>query len=202
MKNVVMERRTGDFLIRFDKKFKKSGIEDKNFISVLVPEKEASEMKRFGGNFNVSDNENTSKVFKNFSITKIEASNLAEDENKEFSSINQNALTVEKVNDNVYKLKVNVSDLKEFKSTNPSQAKRGNLKWLGVIISTGEETIEGIKFNNYALSSSDIEEASSIGSGAGTFVFWTCVEDLNTAFTLEYKEKSSVIELVLENTAN
>ncbi|MBO7079821.1 MAG: hypothetical protein J6W64_08455 [Bacilli bacterium] len=67
--------------------------------------------------------------------------------------------------------------MNEFASTNPSQ---GTHKWIGVDINTGLDTIVGATWNGYALTQDDVDEAASVGLGAGHIIFWTKADVIAT----------------------
>lgn len=96
-------------------------------------------------------------------------------------------------------IEADVDDLKTYASSNPAQ---GSAKWVGLVIDTNEDSIIGISFDGYPLTQADVEEAASIGIGAGKFVLWLKAEDLVVearTFTLseEGKEDTEVtVELV------
>lgn len=62
----------------------------------------------------------------------------------------------------------------EFESDNPAQ---GIHEWVGLIIDTGEKDITKVTFNGTALTQDDVDEAASVGAGAGKFVLWVKAED-------------------------
>ena len=52
-------------------------------------------------------------------------------------------------------------------------------------MNTGFDTIVGAKWNtNYTLTQSDVDEAQSVGLGAGHIIFWTKAEDLPKTVTI------------------
>ena len=69
-----------------------------------------------------------------------------------------------------------IPTLNTFASTNAAQ---GSGKWIGLDLDTGLDTIVGVTWGeNYALTQDDVDEAASVGLGAGHIVFWTKAEDL------------------------
>ena len=73
------------------------------------------------------------------------------------------------VNGDVATLKVDMNGLKSYKSSDPSQ---GEAKWVGLIIETGEDTLENVTYNGTPLTAADIADATSVGAPAGAFVLW------------------------------
>ena len=59
--------------------------------------------------------------------------------------------------------------MNSFASTNASQ---GSGKWVGLDINTGLPTIVGATWNGSELTQADVDEAASVGLGAGHIVFW------------------------------
>ena len=59
--------------------------------------------------------------------------------------------------------------MKTFASTNEAQ---GSAKWIGLDIATDLETIVGATWNGSELTQADVDEAASVGLGAGHIVFW------------------------------
>ena len=69
-----------------------------------------------------------------------------------------------------------LDSLKTFASTNPAQ---GEGKWIGLDLNTGLDSIIGAKWgSSYLLTQDDVDEAASVGLGAGHIIFWTKAEDL------------------------
>ena len=64
-----------------------------------------------------------------------------------------------------------LAGLKEFASTNSAQ---GSGKWIGLDLNTGLDTIIGATWgDSYTLTQEDVDEAASVGLGAGHIIFWT-----------------------------
>lgn len=82
-----------------------------------------------------------------------------------------------------------VDELKSFDSTNLAQ---GNGKQVGIDIDTGLDTIVGATWNGYALTQDDVDEAASIGLGAGHIIFWTKAKALPRTITIGASEKEDV----------
>ena len=123
---------------------------------------------------------------------------VADDENKVKSQANQDAITVVQ-NGNEVIVKGDIANLYEFESTDPNQ---GSGKWVGLVIDTGEDSIIGVKYNGYDLTQTDVEEAASVGVGAGKFVLWIKAEAGDKQFTLSKAGKDDTqVKVVIKNTA-
>ena len=81
------------------------------------------------------------------------------------------------VNGDVATLKVDMNGLQSYDSSNSSQ---GSAKWVGLIIETGEDTLENVTYNGTALTAADIAEATSVGAPAGAFVLWLKADVVQT----------------------
>ena len=79
-----------------------------------------------------------------------------------------------------------VANLKDFDAKNGW----GVHKWLGIAISAGVNPITGLYYNGSQITSADIEEATSVGLGAGYFVRWVAA-DLVLAGDESQKSKST-----------
>ena len=98
-----------------------------------------------------------------------------EDLNKEQAQANQDAITVTQSGTEIT-ITGSLSSLNSYASTNPSQ---GSGKWIGLDLNTGLDTIVGAKWgSSYTLTQDDVDEAASVGLGAGHIIFWTKAEDL------------------------
>ena len=73
------------------------------------------------------------------------------------------------VNGDVATLKVDMNGLQSYDSSDTSQ---GKAKWVGLIIETGEKTLENVTYNGTPLGAADIADATSVGAPAGAFVLW------------------------------
>ena len=108
------------------------------------------------------------------------------------SQANQDAVTVTQ-NGNTITITGSLAALNSFASTNPAQ---GSGKWIGLDLNTGLNTIVGATWgDSYELTQDDVDEAASVGLGAGHIVFWTKAEDLpktikvnGTSYTVEFVE--------------
>ena len=81
------------------------------------------------------------------------------------------------VNGDVATLKVDMNRLQSYDSSDPSQ---GKAKWVGLIIETGEKTLENVTYNGVALTAADIADATSVGAPAGAFVLWLKADVVQT----------------------
>ena len=76
--------------------------------------------------------------------------------------------------------------LEAFASTDPNQ---GSGKWIGLDLNTGLETIVGAKWgSSYTMTQADVDEAASVGLGAGHIIFWTKAEDLPKTISINDEE--------------
>lgn len=64
-----------------------------------------------------------------------------------------------------------------FESTNPAQ---GTGEWICLVVDTGEPDITAVTYNGTALTSDDVDEAASVGVGAGSFVLWLKADQITT----------------------
>lgn len=91
--------------------------------------------------------------------------------------------------------------LNTFASTNAAQ---GSGKWVGIDLNTGLDTIVGAKWNGYTLTQDDVDEAASVGLGAGHIIFWVKAEtiiDTPKTITIGAEGKDDVVITVsCENT--
>lgn len=111
------------------------------------------------------------------------------DINKELSQVNQDMISVIKGSDTEWVVVGSLEELKSFDSTNPAQ---GNGKWIGIDIDTGLDTIVGATWNGYALTQDDVDEAASVGLGAGHIIFWAEAEALPRTITIGAPEKEDI----------
>lgn len=81
------------------------------------------------------------------------------------------------VNGDVATLKVDMNGLQSYDSSDPSQ---GKAKWVGLIIETGEKTLENVTYNGTPLGAADIADATSVGAPAGAFVLWLKADVVQT----------------------
>ena len=81
------------------------------------------------------------------------------------------------VNGDVATLKVDMNGLQSYDSSDPSQ---GKAKWVGLIIETGENTLENVTYNGTPLGAADIADATSVGAPAGAFVLWLKADVVQT----------------------
>lgn len=125
---------------------------------------------------------------------KVTASKLAtapNDANKTESQANQDAVTVSQ-SGNTITITGSLNALNSFASTNPAQ---GSGKWIGLDLNTGLDTIVGATWgDSYELTQDDVDEAASVGLGAGHIIFWTKAEDLPK--TIKVNGESYTVEFV------
>jgi hypothetical protein len=86
---------------------------------------------------------------------------------------------------NVITISGSLAELNEFASTNPAQ---GSGKWIGLDLNTGLETIIGSTWGSYELTQDDVDEAASVGLGAGHIIFWTKAETLPKTISINGEE--------------
>jgi hypothetical protein len=116
---------------------------------------------------------------------------------------NQNKVTVTMVGS---KMNVSVAggvdSLNEWTSTDPGQATYGDKPWIALDVDTGTDDITKVKYNGYALTSSDVADATAWGLDAGHFILWIKADDVKTtpkAFTLStegYEDTTVTISVV------
>ncbi len=111
------------------------------------------------------------------------------DINKELSQANQDMISVIKGSDTEWVVVGSLEELKSFDSTNPAQS---NGKWVGIDIDTGLDTIVGATWNGYTLTQDDVNEAASVGLGAGHIIFWAKAEALPRTITIGAPEKENI----------
>lgn len=97
---------------------------------------------------------------------------VADDVNKDESQANQDAITVTS-SANAINIAADVDALNSFASTNPAQ---GSGKWVGLVVDTGLDDITKVSIDGTALTQADVDEAASVGVGAGSFVLWLKAE--------------------------
>jgi hypothetical protein len=93
---------------------------------------------------------------------------------------NQDAVTVSFVGDDI-DIQADVDALNEYASS------QGTHKWVGLIVNTGEDSIIGIKHNDQEFTQADVDEAATVGGGAGEFALWIKADEVVTTpkvFTL------------------
>ena len=88
--------------------------------------------------------------------------------------INQDATKVEQVGDEITISELDGTQWGEYESDNPAQ---GEHEWVAIGISTGERDLTKVTFNGTPLTQADVDEAASLGLGAGTFVLWVKADD-------------------------
>ena len=111
------------------------------------------------------------------------------DVNQELSQANQDMISILYGENNEYVVVGDLESLKSFASTNPAQ---GEGKWVGIDIDTGLDTIVGATWNGYTLTQDDVDEAASVGLGAGHIIFWAKAEALPRTITLGAPDKEDL----------
>lgn len=202
-RNIVkMARSEGDVLTRMKKEYVGTDAANVNFRSVLVPEQEASYMKRAGGEYTVTKNDVASSVFASFGMAVIPAGNIpAEAPIHDDAVINQAAASIEKVDDFTYRVNADFASMVKFASDDPYQASLGEFYWLGISISTGEASIIGLLYNGVALGEADVADATSLSLSAGTFVLWMKLDEGARTILLGKGDKATAITIEVVDTA-
>lgn len=197
-KIVKVSRNFGEFLTRFDsRKYQKVGSATPHNMNIVAPDKRADYMARVGIN-PVTDNYTPEEVFTSFSIAKLDAANAPKDANYDDCVINQNAVTITKISDNEYEVSADISSLKAYASSNPSQ---GTHKWVGIKILTGESTIVGLEWNGTALTEADVTEASTVGIPAGGIIYWFKADGGSVTLSIAKEDKTTAITFIPVDTA-
>ena len=113
-----------------------------------------------------------------FKGVKIDSKKLTDGSSSDqFIKENNECIKSISVNGDVATLKVDMNGLKSYKSSDPSQ---GEAKWVGLIIETGEDTLENVTYNGTPLTAADIADATSVGAPAGAFVLWLKADFVQT----------------------
>lgn len=124
-------------------------------------------------------------------VTVSKLATAPNDANKTESQANQDAVTVSQ-DGNTITITGSLDALNSFASTNPAQ---GSGKWIGLDLNTGLDTIVGATWgDSYELTQADVDEAASVGLGAGHIIFWTKAEDLPKI--IKVNGKSYTVEFV------
>jgi hypothetical protein len=94
-----------------------------------------------------------------------------------------------------------VDELIAFDSNNPEQ---GVHKWIGLSIGTGLNSIIDVIYNgSYSLTSADVNEATTVGCPAGSFVLWIkaneVVETPKVITLGKPGYKTETITIIIEN---
>lgn len=99
---------------------------------------------------------------------KLPVESVPNDGNKINCEYNQSKITVSQKGNAI--LITSSVTLRSYASTSQSQ---GSGQWVALDIDTGLDTIKGVKWgDNYTLDENDINEAASVGLGAGHIIFW------------------------------
>ena len=113
-----------------------------------------------------------------FKGVKIDSKKLTDGSSSDqFIKENNECIKSISVNGDIATLKVDMNGLKSYKSSDPSQ---GEAKWVGLIIETGEDTLENVTYNGTPLTAADIADATSVGAPAGAFVLWLKADVVQT----------------------
>lgn len=104
-------------------------------------------------------------------------------------------------NEGTVTIKVPVDELIAFDSNNPEQ---GIHKWIGLSIGTGLNSIIDVIYNgSYYLTSADVNEATTVGCPAGSFVLWIkaneVVETPKVITLGKPGYKTETITIIIEN---
>lgn len=111
---------------------------------------------------------------------------------------NQDATVVAQSN-NV--ISISEADGQQWSSYERFDPAQGDHEWVAIAIDTGENDITKVTMNGTAFTSTDVEEATSLGLAAGSFVLWLEADDASypKEITLGTKGKENTkitIELV------
>ena len=120
--------------------------------------------------------------------------------NKEQSQANQDAVTVTQDGSDIT-ISGNLSTLNSFASTNAAQ---GSGKWIGLDIGTDLSSIVGATWDGSELTQADVDEAASVGLGAGHIVFWGKAANLLAGRTITIgaaDHEDAVFTIKFVNTA-
>ena len=113
-----------------------------------------------------------------FNIARIDSSKLTDGSSSDQYIVeNNNCIKSVSVNGDVATLKVDMAGLQSYDSSDSSQ---GKAKWVGLIIETGEDTLENVTYNGTPLGIADIADATSVGAPAGAFVLWLKADIVKT----------------------
>ena len=125
-------------------------------------------------------------------VTASKLTTAPNDENKTESQANQDAVTVTS-DESTITVKGNLETLNTFASTNEAQ---GSGKWIGIDINTGLDSILDVTWGGQPLTQADVDEAASVGLGAGHIIFWVKAEALPRTITLGHEEETKSIQVV------
>ena len=126
-------------------------------------------------------------------VTASKLTTAPNDVNKTESQANQDAVTVTS-DESTITVKGNLETLNTFASTNPNQ---GSGKWIGIDINTGLDSILDVTWGGQPLTQDDVDEAASVGLGAGHIIFWVKAEALPRTITLGHTgEEAKSIQVV------
>ena len=201
-KIITVERNTGDLLSRMKGSY--IGIRGSGVNATFLAQhgNEVNFMARYGQGFTVRDNETPAEVFGSaFNISVIPARNLPQDsELLDELTKNQNEVGIDRISDGVYLLEADFSDMFKVDLEDSEGVSLGDSYWVGLVVTTGKETIVGIKLNGVAFTEDDVLNAQAFGAQAGSFVLWIKAELGREVFVLEYDEKETGIVLNIQDT--
>jgi len=120
---------------------------------------------------------------------------VPDDENKEKSQHNQDAVAVYEEGDHI----VINSDLSFIRSFTLVSHPYGTAKWVGLDLSTNVDDITKLTLNGSKLTENDVAEAASLGLGPGHIVFWLDADQLPKTITIGGKGyKSTEIYIIIK----
>lgn len=92
-----------------------------------------------------------------------------------------------------------LADLKSFASSDPNQ---GSGKWIGLDLNTGLDTIVGAVWcGTYTMTQADVDEAASVGLGAGHIIFWFKAEEgYSRELTVASGDETATFTVQFQNT--
>ena len=125
-------------------------------------------------------------------VTASKLTTAPNDVNKTESQANQDAVTVTS-DESTITVKGNLETLNTFASTNEAQ---GSGKWIGIDINTGLDSILDVTWGGQPLTQADVDEAASVGLGAGHIIFWVKAEALPRTIILGHEEETKSIQVV------
>lgn len=114
---------------------------------------------------------------------------------------NQAAIQSVNAYSNTITVNVDVDSLSDYTSSDPVQAQKGDVNWLGLLIHTNAEDITQLKYNGSSLSAADVAEATACGGEAGDIILWIVADTVKTTpkiFTLSgdnYKTTEVTVEI-------
>ena len=190
-KLVDYSRNYGEVKVRYGAKYQPTSLKDVNNFEVIVPEQTGEFADRVG-RFDVDNLSASKDVFTDFSVSLLSADDVPNDGNKEKAQYNQSHATITEIEDGVYQIVA--EGLKSYASTNPAQ---GTHEWLGIVISTGEDSIIGLTFDGYTCTQADVDDATSVHLSAGDMIFWFKADKGSRNIILGNDDKLMVLEILI-----